>query len=194
MRLTSSERKFQHGYLFFLIVAVVSPVVLGKTTAHLQPRIAITVQEHRVSAREISGRGVYRFDPASTALLRNAEEIRNVAISKNVGNLVLIFVRVPSRPGRMGLGYCGAGFEDYLLLVGLERQRLIFRDKFLLQSCLSGKFINTADGQEDPIKLLIRKPDGSFDFRLEADELDQIRNLSIIDRRFVLKFLPSDEN
>lgn len=47
----------------------------------------------------------------------------------------------------MGQGYCGAGYEDYLLLVEIRGKKLTLKDQFLLQSCLKSisMFIDQGD-------------------------------------------------
>lgn len=55
----------------------------------------------------------------------------------------VLYARVPSNPSR-SMGYCGAGQEDYLVLLGIRRQQLVLLDRLLVQSCLHS--IESADG------------------------------------------------
>ena len=45
------------------------------------------------------------------------------------------FIRLPSRNTK-GVGYCGAGFEDYIILFSINKNKLTYIDKFRAQSCL----------------------------------------------------------
>jgi hypothetical protein len=184
----------RYSLCLLLACAFASVALAGPAISRLQPHITVAVQERRVIARDKRANVTYQFDSRAAAMLVKAEEIRSVPHLKNAAGVFIIFVRSPSRPGSMGRGYCGAGYEDYLLLVELEKKILVFRDQFLLQSCLNGNLIYTDDGQDDPIKLLIRNDDGSLDFSWETDKPDQTHKLTVRNGRFVITLSRSDES
>jgi hypothetical protein len=160
-----------------------------------QSRITVSVHKHRVVAHDIVVKSVYEFDSAAARLLRKADNIQSLAYEKPlVGGRFVVLARVPSRPETMGMGYCGAGYEDYLLLVELHKRTLILRDQFLLQSCLKERVIYGINGERDPIRLMSRNVDGSFSFRWESDGDGQMRMLAVNGDRFFTKLSPSNEN
>jgi hypothetical protein len=84
----------------------------------------------------------------------------------------------------MGQGYCGAGYEDYLLLVEILKKELIFRDKFLLQSCIKSISVFIDQGDDNPSNALIHEKDGSLSYRLVDDDYNNRRKLTIQKKRF----------
>jgi hypothetical protein len=69
--------------------------------------------------------------------------------------LFLVLSREPSRKNR-GAIFCGAGYEDYALLLQMSDAQIKLKDKFLLQSCTSNKtlFGNDVDGISEPVKAI----------------------------------------
>lgn len=43
----------------------------------------------------------------------------------------------PSKPQSFGKGFCGAGTEDYLYLIGFADAKLVYVDRLLVRSCLN---------------------------------------------------------
>jgi hypothetical protein len=86
------------------------------------------------------------LDDRSRQMLDRADEVRTVLIQPaERGSYVVLLARVPSTT-RRGTGYCGAGYEDHLVLLSYN-QRYTFRDDFLLQSCLQSIMIDTDDDE-----------------------------------------------
>ena len=46
-------------------------------------------------------------------------------------------VKHPSKPQSFGKGFCGAGTEDYLYLIGFADAKLSYVDRLLVRSCLN---------------------------------------------------------
>jgi len=84
------------------------------------------------------------LDGRSRQLLDRADEVRTVLIQPTgrASNVVLL-ARIPST-ARRGTGFCGAGYEDHLVLLSYD-QRYTFQDDFLLQSCLQSIEVDTDD-------------------------------------------------
>jgi hypothetical protein len=90
--------------------------------------------------------------------LKRTDEVVYLLASKiNQGKwpFFLVLSREPSRINRSA-GFCGAGYEDYVLLLQTNDTQIKLKDKFLLQSCnesktLSGKDI---DGLAEPLKAI----------------------------------------
>lgn len=84
------------------------------------------------------------LDDRSRQLLDRADEVRTVLIQPTgrASNVVLL-ARIPSTAKR-GPGFCGAGYEDHLVLLSYD-QRYTFQDDFLLQSCLQSIEVDTDD-------------------------------------------------
>jgi hypothetical protein len=183
-------------YLLCVLAAAFASSALSQTfIPDSQSRLTIAVQKKSVLAHDVTVKSDYQFDSSAASLLRKADDIKSVAYAKFLtGDRFVILARVPSRPENRGMGYCGAGYEDYLLLVELRKRTLLLRDQFLLQSCLKERIIYGINGERDPIKLMSRKVDGSFSFRWESDGEDETRTLAVDRNRFLTTLSPSEEN
>jgi hypothetical protein len=122
--------------------------------------------------------------PVSVHVLK-AESLRLISHQSNLRTKQFIILSHElSRPGALGHGYCGGGYEDYLVLIELSGRKIIFLDELLLQSCL--KSIDL--GEDDPINALTQNKNGSFTFQWLSD--DYRRNLSVREKRFHTDFIP----
>ena len=84
------------------------------------------------------------LDGRSRQLLDAADEVRTVLIQPaERGSYVVLLARIPSTV-RRGTSFCGAGYEDHLVLLSYD-QRYTFKDDFLLQSCLQSLAVDTDD-------------------------------------------------
>jgi hypothetical protein len=85
------------------------------------------------------------LDERGRQLLDRADEVRTVLIQPaQRGSFVVLLARLPSTAKR-GTGFCGAGYEDHLVLLSYD-QRYSLQDDFLLQSCLQSIAVDT-DGE-----------------------------------------------
>lgn len=82
----------------------------------------------------------------------SATHIFPSAISKTSPPLFVVVTRESSTV-RRGMGFCGAGLEDYLLLLEVGNNKIVLKDQLLLQSCLKSIFL-ASDSGDDPIKAL----------------------------------------
>jgi hypothetical protein len=193
MRIISNSIR---SYFLSLLAAVAPSAVAADLILPVtqDSNISIDVQNNRVIAKDTQKKALYKVDPSAVAHLKRAEDIRLIAYKSTTEiSLFIILSHEPSRPGNMGQGYCGAGYEDYLLLVEPSKRKLVLRDKLLLQSCLNGKLIYMDSGGDDPIKALIPGDDNSFNFRWEADNDDQTRSLTVRNGHFLVTLVPSAE-
>jgi hypothetical protein len=96
----------------------------------------------------------------------------------------------------MGRGYCGAGYEDYLLLLEISANKIVLRDQFLLQSCLKSisMLIEHGDDLDDAGNGLIPNHDGSFSYRLLEDKAEEERRIAIRARRFKVDIVPATDH
>lgn len=155
-------------------------------------RISINTRNNRVIANDLDRKIIYLADSSAAIHLKKSDDTRLLSYKSATRNpKLIILTREPSRPGNMGRGYCGAGHEDYLLLVELMDRKLVLRDKLLLQSCLEGILIYSDAGGDDPIRLLRLAKDGSLNFTWEKDYPDQMTSLSVRHGRFVMTLVPS---
>jgi hypothetical protein len=149
----------------------------GKST------ISFTINK-KVVATDLVNRIKFLVAPDLSRHLILADEVKFIGdASEKSSQLFIVLSREPSRPEGMGRGYCGAGYEDYLLLVELNARKLILRDTLLLQSCLNTTSMFVDHGDDNPAKLLIPSGDKSFDYRMLEDD-DKIRKLTVKGARF----------
>jgi hypothetical protein len=157
-------------------------------------RIVISVRNSRVSAKDLGENIAYDVDRATSNHMKQADDIELLEYRTGVEDrLFVVLVRKFSRPGRMGQGHCGAGYEDYLLLIEPSNRKVMLRDELLLQSCLEGKLIDHDTGEDDPTKLLIAGKNNSLYFRWESDDENRQRRLTVKNGRFRLTLVQSDE-
>lgn len=153
-------------------------------------RVVIDVKKQQVLAKDKERNINYNIDNAIAKHFIRAEDIQLITTeSKPKAQLFIVLTREPSRPSAMGQGYCGAGYEDYLLLVEMLDHKLTLRDQFLLQSCLKSISMFIDQGDDNPSNGLVHEKDGSFTYRLVDDDYDKKRALSISKKHFEIKLL-----
>jgi hypothetical protein len=178
--------------------------ILATITAHAEDtllhlsshgtQVTLKVKNHHVVAQKLGKHFNYEVSNAVSDHLIRAENAHIISDKSNESDPLFIVVsREPSRPNAMGQGYCGAGYEDYLLLIAVSSSKIQLRDKFLLQSCLKSisMLIEQGNDLDDAENGLIPKGDGSFSYRLIGDEADQERNLVVRARRFKVSLVPA---
>jgi hypothetical protein len=116
--------------------------VLSLSPAHHSPS---------ASLKRVSSTHPVTIDAKTARSLKSADEL--IALSPRAFPMkgyeaVLLIARVPSQRSNPS-GYCGAGHEDYLMLLALEKQRLKLLDDFLVQSCLESMVLASDQG-DDP--------------------------------------------
>jgi hypothetical protein len=156
------------------------------------PRISIDIKEGRAVAKDKEKNIVYQVDRAiSRHLIRGSDTRLISSESGSKEQLFIVLTREPSRPGAMGHGYCGAGYEDYLLLIEVLGRKLLLRDQFLVQSCLKSISMFIDQGDDSPANGITRERDGSFSYRLVDDDYDKKRILKIKEKRLRIDLAPS---
>lgn len=108
-----------------------------------------------------------------------------------VQSLALV-VSVPSRSGAP-LGYCGAGTEDYLLILSVERGALVVRDTLLLQSCLQSISLvsDSGDGAREALVPLQRPGLICFEMTSGTDGVIRSKRVRVEAERLVAQDVPS---
>lgn len=194
MRIISKKINFSFCIIglftaFYATSAVADDIVLR--TAH-ESHVIIKIKRQQVNAKDEVRNITYNVNSAVSQHLIRSEEARlitNEAPPKE--QLFIILVREPSRPGAMGKGYCGAGYEDYLLLIEIRKHELILRDQLLLQSCLKSIAMLIDQGDDTPYNGLSREKDGSLSYRLVDDDYDKKRIINISKKSFKVTLTPS---
>lgn len=161
---------------------------------HDNTQVALKIKNHHLVAEELSKHSNYKVSSKVSRHLTRAYDV-HIITNKNRPNgpLFIVLSREPSRPNALGRGYCGAGYEEYLLLIEVTNSKIELHDQLLLQSCLKSisMFIDHGDDLADAKNGLIPNSDGSFSYHLVDDAADQERNLRVDARRFKVKLLPS---
>ena len=91
------------------------------------------------------------------------------------------FVRLPSRISN-GTGYCGAGFEDFVILFSISKSKLSYIDKLHVQSCVDSFSIGV-DSIKDVNSSILFSPDSN---EIEISQ-EILREEKIITRKMRLK-------
>lgn len=160
-------------------------------------QISVKMRNQRLTAKEVRKNLDYQVSRAVSNHLLPAYSTRVISDkSDQNGPLFLVLSREPSRPNSMGRGYCGAGYEEYLLLVETSHKKIELRDQFLLQSCLKSiaMLIENGDDLDDAANGLTPNSDGSFSYRLLEDDASMERNLVLHDRRIKVNLVPARDH
>lgn len=173
--------------LAIFVAALLSSTALAKELILKAPTGSVSVvsEDGVVSARDETGRRNYMM---STSFSRHLKQSSEATLINTYGDtrspIFLIFTREPSRPNSLGQGYCGAGYEDYLLLAKIEKKTISLKDEYLLRSCLKIKSLRMETSDEHPQSFLHLNADGSYDFEMVADEDQQRWNIKISKEKF----------
>lgn len=126
--------------LFFLIIINVEAKELlrlsinpGKTFYFDVNSIQVSVFEKKLNVRK-----KITISKKIKLHLKAADELYTVfsdPISTGDSNIFLILSRERSL-NKNALGFCGAGYEDYLILVDISNDAINLLDEILIQSCL----------------------------------------------------------
>lgn len=126
------------------------------------------------------------IDRELRSVIRKSEELIDVLQTRKGNDIYWIFIaRIPSKLPR-STGYCGAGYEDKLILSHYDGRKLDFRDNFLLQSCLSSISLQS-DSPNDLLKSISIDHQAHiirFRWLLNPDDRDHV--LSIYNGAFKL--------
>lgn len=110
-----------------------------------------------------------RIEKAVSKTLK-ASELTPIFAHDKKGQAQLIFLaRVPSTPKR-STAFCGAGYEDWLLLVEEDAGYLKMRDRFLLQSCLKSLVLDSDQGDDPRDSIVLSTQPPGISFRWLGDE------------------------
>ena len=176
MQTISKKIRFSTSSAILLMTIIASSAVADDLLlpSSQGPRVVISTKKQRVIAKDKETNIDYKIENAVSRYLTRADSIRLIANeSDQKTQLFIILSREPSRPGAMGQGYCGAGYEDYLLLVEMLNRELVLRDQLLLQSCLKSISLFLDQGDDNPGNGLARNKDGSLIYRMVNDDYDK---------------------
>lgn len=126
----------------------------------------------------------------SSYFLRSDEAHVLFKVPSKSRELFVVLSREPSNPQRR-TGYCGAGYEDYLLLIEVVKKDVVLADKFLLQSCIKTISLYREEGG-DPLEesdmngITIDKEKSFVKFEWLKDTGRMLRTLSVENGRFVI--------
>jgi hypothetical protein len=129
-----------------------------------------------------------KIDKALKVLLREADELVFLIKINNLSEKkqFLILSREPSRKNR-GAGFCGAGYEDFVFLIEVEKNNLLILDKFLLQSCVKSIFLEP-ESIEDPLKGIdLDQAKSLVTFQLSSEPESKKRSLMVVADHLVIK-------
>lgn len=155
-------------------------------------RVTVNVENQHVTAKEKERDINYQIDRPTSRSLAHANSISLVSnASTPASQLFIVLTREYSRPDAMGQGYCGAGYEDYLLLVEMLKKDLVLRDRILLQSCLKTLSMFIDKGDDNPSNGIIHEKDGSLSYRLVEDDYKEKRLLKVEGKHFKIALIPA---
>ncbi|MFC5740443.1 hypothetical protein [Dyella tabacisoli] len=138
--------------------------------------------------------GALKLDPRISAPIDQSDDFFAVdaalpkAENSEAENSAVIYVRIPSAPNAGGRGYCGAGDEDYMLLVERKERSLRLLDRLLIQSCLKNISLASDQGY-DPrhaLKTGVSPVIASFDLLLPGDSPVKKKQVILKDNKLLM--------
>lgn len=172
----------RRGFVALATALLFAPLAIAGTAAGTaektviafadQSRVALTVKGNQVTAHyadalHAGARLTVRAPLA--ALLLKAESTRYLLHDPDPrGGLAVIIASVPSTSTR-GQGYCGAGHEDYAVLIEKAGDTLAYKDRYLLQSCMQSVTLEADDPDDIRTALALDDAHFSFTYRLLGD-------------------------
>lgn len=151
-------------------------------------RVSISLSDKKISAKFHSKKidRLIETDKILAAHLLRTDEVSYLfKVPSNTRELFVVLSREPSRQNRSS-GFCGAGYEDFLLLIEVKKKQVVLADKFLLQSCLESILLDVDEGENPLQAIALDKSKSTITFSL-LNELDRKKKIiSIIDGHFIL--------
>ena len=119
-------------------------------------------------------------------ILQRGQELLPVFSQPNEAGDYLVFIaRIHSKTPQSS-GYCGAGYEDHLVLLEYSEKHIALRDDFLLQSCLKSIALDTDSGDDILKSFLFDHSQYSIKFRWLTNPDDSNHTLTIANGKFLL--------
>ncbi|MDN4052317.1 hypothetical protein QPK32_04470 [Massilia sp. YIM B02763] len=196
MQTTSKKNNILGCIFVFISTFIVSPVNAADIllSSPKGEHVAIYVKKQQVIAKDNGKNIIYEVAATVAQHLTRADDIRVVGSASNQKEqLFIVMLREPSRPNAMGRGYCGAGYEDYLLLVEILEKKLLLRDQLLLQSCLKSISMFIDQGDDHPSNGLAHEKDGFYSYRLVDDDVEKKRMLTVSNKHFKTKLVSTPD-
>jgi hypothetical protein len=128
----------------------------------------------------------YKINTSLASHLDKSDEFFFILKVHSKRDLFVILTREPSRQNHTA-SFCGAGYEDYLVLIEVSRNKVSVLDAILLQSCLKSILLRTDQG-DDPLQAItVDKEKSSIAFQWLGESEDKKRMLNIKNSHFVLQ-------
>ena len=187
--LTMSKITRLYFFLFFFTLqfgkeALAKELILEIPSASVR----VVMKGGKVSAMDAHQRKSYIVSNSLADHLKKSFEVTLINTYNYAREpMFFILIREPSRPSSMGQGYCGAGYEDFLLLVKFDKKTFTLNDEYLLQSCLLTKSMRIEQSSMNPQDGLRLNADGSYDFEIVEDDYGEMRNIKIFHGKFITK-------
>jgi hypothetical protein len=150
--------------------------------------VTVTQNGKKINARyyKNGSDSYYKVNANLTSHFEKAEEVFFIFKVQSKKDLFVILTREPSRQNRT-TSFCGAGYEDYLILIEVAKNRVSLLDTVLLQSCLKSILLRT-DRDDDPLQAItIKKDNSSITFQWFGENEDKKRMINIDNSHFVLQ-------
>jgi hypothetical protein len=194
MQITSTMNKYAVLAMVFIIsvaskTSAAGPVLEERSLFTISNSKNICIRTTRSASPNKCDQvfNVRNVDKNLAIILKNSEEIFP-AFSKKTsdGNYFVFISRAPSKAPQ-STGYCGAGFEDSLILLLYKKNKLYFRDDFLLQSCLQSIILESDDSSDILKSITIDSDSHLIKFRWMTKPNDMPHTVEILGGKFSLK-------
>ena len=191
MQITSIVNKINKTVAFLLILA--SPHAFAAPSA--KPLLSFKIAKEEIiclGGSQGNAQNCDRtvnmssLDSATKRVIDRSDEALSLFSQKiNNVNYVVFIARIPSKSPQ-STGYCGAGYEDHLILLRYEEKKIVLLDDFLLQSCLKSIVLDN-DGDADILKsLTIDQENHAISFRWINNPDDKAHRVTILNEKFLL--------
>ena len=122
----------------------------------------------------------------ATLLIRADEVDTILSLSSEKPEQMILLTRTASNRANP-LGYCGAGYEDVLLLISHDGNKYSLHDQFLLQSCLQSITLQSDYPDEVVRSITVNAKQKVIELQWLSKPDDKKHLLSVINKKFVLQ-------
>ena len=104
------------------------------------------------------------------------------AVPSENNYLLVLLTRTPSKTPQ-GTGYCGAGYEDKIILLKFNGKNIKYSDELNLQSCLKNILLDSDKGDNPINAIAIDDAAKTITYRLLSDPAESAHTISIVNNK-----------
>jgi hypothetical protein len=147
--------------------------------------LTISALENKVFSKytdKDNSKKIVSIDANLSKLILSSESLKFIMHNSIDGTAIMISSHPSTKSG--GSGFCGAGHEDYAILIEKKNNAVILKDSYLLQSCLKSITLDSDDPEDILSGLSIDSTAFTVTFTILEDPKKKKNILSVIEGKF----------